>query len=278
MSRLSAPVSEEVQARTAGGSEHERTKISMSDTFHGKIAVVTGGSAGIGHATARKIAARGGAVYITGRDGDRVKAAAADIPGDVVGVRADSASLDDLDRLFAQVQERSGRLDVLIANAAAIVPAPLGSITTEIIDTVFGVNVAGTIMTVQKALPLLVDGGAVVLVGSMAAHKASRGQSVYAASKAGVRALARTWALELSPRGIRVNVVSPGPTDTPGIAQLAPGDEARKAFFSRMGAGTPMTRAGTAEEVAAVIAFVASDAASHVNGADYQADGGYGQV
>jgi NAD(P)-dependent dehydrogenase (short-subunit alcohol dehydrogenase family) len=278
MGRLSALVSDWAQALTVGDAEGERTEISMSNTFAGKIAVVTGGSAGIGQATARMIAAGGGVVYITGRDEDRMSAAAASIPGEVIGVRADSASADDLDRLFAQVRERSGRLDVLVANAAAIVPAPLGSITTEIIATVFGVNVAGTIMTVQKALPLLVDGGAVVLTGSMAAHKASRGQSVYAASKAGVRALARTWALELSPRRIRVNVVSPGPTDTPGIVQLAPDDEARKAFFSRMGAGTPMTRAGTAEEVAAVIAFVASDAASHVNGADYHVDGGYGQV
>ncbi|GAA2510384.1 SDR family NAD(P)-dependent oxidoreductase [Winogradskya humida] len=250
----------------------------QSGTFSGKIAVVTGGSAGIGLATARMIAEGGGTVYITGRDADRVAAVAASIPGDVVGVPADSASAEDLDRLFARVRERSGRLDVLVANAAAIVPAPLGSITTEIITTVFGVNIAGTIMTVQKALPLFADGGAVVLVGSMAAHKASRGQSVYAASKAGVRALARTWALELSSRRIRVNVVSPGPTDTPAITQLVPDDEARKAFFSRMGAGTPMTRAGTAEEAAAVIAFVASAAASHVNGADYHVDGGYGQV
>jgi NAD(P)-dependent dehydrogenase (short-subunit alcohol dehydrogenase family) len=133
-------------------------------------------------------------------------------------------------------------------------------------------------MTVQKALPLLTDGGAVVLTGSMAAHKASRGRSVYAASKAAVRALARTWALELTPRGIRVNVVSPGPTDTPAIAHLAGDAEQRREFFAKMGQGTPMTRAGTEEEVAAVIAFIASDAASHVNGADYQVDGGYGQV
>ncbi|MEU6541440.1 SDR family oxidoreductase [Streptomyces sp. NPDC047000] len=250
----------------------------MSDAFHGKVAVVTGGSAGIGRATARKIAEGGGTVYITGRDQGALTAAVADIPGDVIGVRADSRSADDLDRLFAEVGRCSGRLDVLVANTAAIAAAPLGSITEDVIRTVFDVNITGTIMTVQKALPLLADGGAVVLTGSMAAHKASRGQSVYAASKAGVRALARTWALELTPRGIRVNVVSPGPTETPGIAQLAATPEEREAFFTRMGTGTPMTRAGAAEEVAAVIAFVASDAASHVNGADYQVDGGYGQV
>lgn len=249
-----------------------------SSAFTDKVAVVTGGSAGIGYATAQKIAEGGGAVYITGRDRDRLSAAASRIPGNVTGVQADSGSAGDLDRLFAEVRQRSGRLDVLVTNAAAIIAAPLGEITRDIITATFGVNVTGTIMTVQTALPLLADRGAVVLTGSMAAHKASRGQSVYAASKAAVRALARTWALELAPRQIRVNVVSPGPTDTPGIAQLAPTEEERKAFFSRMGAGTPMTRAGTPEEVAAVIAFVASDAASHVNGADYHADGGYGQV
>jgi NAD(P)-dependent dehydrogenase (short-subunit alcohol dehydrogenase family) len=250
----------------------------MSDTFQDKVAVVTGGSDGIGYATAQKIAGGGGTVYITGRDRDRLSAAASRIPGDVVGVPADSASIDDLDRLFAEVHRRSGRLDVLVTNAASIAAAPLGAITPEIIATTFGVNVTGTIMTVQKALALLVDRGAVVLIASMAAHKASHGQSVYAASKAAVRALARTWALELTPRGIRVNVVSPGPTDTPAIARLAPTAEERKAFFSKKGAGTPMTRAGTPEEVAAVIAFVASDVASHVNGADYHVDGGYGQV
>ncbi|MCC8337494.1 SDR family oxidoreductase [Streptomyces sp. R1] len=250
----------------------------MSNAFHNKVAVVTGGSAGIGHVTARKIAEGGGTVYITGRDQDAVTAAAADIPGDVIGVRADSRSADELDRLFAQVERRSGRLDVLVVNAAAIATAPLGTITEDVIRTVFDVNITGTIMTVQKALPLLADGGVIVLTGSMAAHKASRGRSLYAASKAGVRALARTWALELTPRGIRVNVVSPGPTDTPGIAQLAATAEEREALIATMGTGTPMTRAGTAEEVAAVISFVASDAASHVNGADYQVDGGYGQV
>jgi NAD(P)-dependent dehydrogenase (short-subunit alcohol dehydrogenase family) len=250
----------------------------MSNAFHHKVAVVTGGSAGIGFATARKIAAAGGTVYITGRDHERLAAAAARIPGRVIAVRADSSSATDLDRLYIQVQQGSGRLDALIANAAAIDTAPLGAITREMITATFDVNVTGTIMTVQKALPLLVDGGAVVLTGSMAAHKASPGRSVYAASKAAVRALARTWALELTPRGIRVNVVSPGPTNTPAIAQLAGDAEQRQAFFAKMGEGTPMTRAGTAEEVAAVIAFVASDAASHVNGADYQVDGGYGQV
>lgn len=250
----------------------------MNNVFQDKTAVVAGGSAGIGYATARKIAEGGGTVYLTGRDQERVSAAAASIPGDVVGIPADSTSTEDLDRLFAQVRERSGRLDVLVTNAAALTAAPLGSITQEIIASTFGLNVTGTIMIVQKALPLFTGSGVIVLTGSMAAHKASRNQSVYAASKAAVRALARTWALELSLRGIRVNVVSPGPTDTPGLGQLAPSAEDRTALVARMGAGTPMTRVGTAEEVASVIAFVASNAASHVNGADYQVDGGYGQV
>jgi NAD(P)-dependent dehydrogenase (short-subunit alcohol dehydrogenase family) len=250
----------------------------MSNAFHNKIAVVAGGSAGIGHVTARKIAEGGGTVYITGRNQAALTAAAADIPGDVTGVRADSSSTDDLDRLFAQVEERSGRLDVLVVNAAAMATAPLGTITEDLIRSVFDVNITGTIMTVQKALPLMAEGGVIVLVGSMAAHKASRGRSLYAASKAGIRALVRTWALELTPRGIRVNVVSPGPTETPAFAQLAGTPEEREALVTRMGSGTPMTRAGTPEEVAAVISFVASDAASHVNGADYQVDGGYGQV
>lgn len=157
----------------------------MSNAFHNKVAVVTGGSAGIGHATARKIAEGGGTVYITGRDQDAATAAAADIPGDVIGVRADSRSTDDLGRLFAQVKRRSGRLDVLVVNAAAIATAPLGTITEDVIRTVFDVNITGTIMAVQKALPLLADGGVIVLTGSMAAHKASRGRSLYAASRPG---------------------------------------------------------------------------------------------
>lgn len=250
----------------------------MDGTFQDKTVVVTGGTAGIGLAAARTFAEGGATVYVTGRNQDRLASAVSDLPGDVVGVHADSASPDDLDRLYVEVENRSGHLDVLVANAAAIEAAPLGAITPDTISTVFGVNVTGTVMTVQKALPLLVDRASVVLVGSMAAHKASRGQSVYAGSKAAVRAFARTWALELAPRGIRVNVASPGPTDTPAIAQLAPTEAERAAFFARMGAGTPMTRAGTAEEVAEVIAFLASSAASHVTGADYQVDGGYGQV
>jgi NAD(P)-dependent dehydrogenase (short-subunit alcohol dehydrogenase family) len=249
-----------------------------SSIFQHKTAIVTGGSIGIGYASAQKIAEGGGTVYITGRDRDRVESAAESIPGNVIGVQADSTSAEDLDLLFASVRERSGKLDLLVTNAAFIAAAPLGTITRELITTTFDLNVMATIMTVQKALPLLADGSAIVLTGSMAAHKASRNQSVYAASKAAVRALARTWALELTPRGIRVNVVSPGPTDTPSFGQLAPTAEGREALVARMAAGTPMTRVGTPEEVASVIAFVASDAASHVNGADYQVDGGYGQV
>ena len=245
----------------------------MTHSLEGKVAVITGGSSGIGLAAATRLVEDGASAFIFGRRQEELDRAVAAIGGDVSAVKGDVARSDDLDRLYRQVAAHAHGLDIVVANAALSEPEALGAITEDGIDRQLAANVKGVILTVQKALPLLRNGGAIVLVGSIGAIKAVPSQSVYAASKAAVRALARTWAVELKDRRIRVNVVSPGPVDTPGASAVL--DDAAKTMVAE---ALPVGRMGQPADIAGIIALLASDATGFVNGADFQADGGYGQV
>jgi NAD(P)-dependent dehydrogenase (short-subunit alcohol dehydrogenase family) len=248
----------------------------MAGKLTGKIALITGGSTGIGLATAKRFVADGATVFITGRRQIELDKAVAEIGGDVVAIQADSANLDDLDRLYATVKERKGQLDILFANAGILEHEVIGEITEEVVDRHFSINLKGTIFTVQKALPLLVDGAAIVLTGSTVAHKGLGRNSVYAATKAAIRSFARNWITDLKARKIRINVVSPGAIRTPGLADAA-GPHAEQ-LYAGLASQTPLGRIGDAEEIAAVVAFLVSEDASLVNGADIQADGGWAQI
>ena len=249
----------------------------MNTALAGKVALVTGGTSGIGLATAKELAAQGAKVYITGRRQAELDNAVASLGGQVTGIRADASRLDDLDTVYAQIAEQAGRLDVLYANAGGGDMLPLGAITEEHFDRIFATNVRGVLFTVQKALPLLVSGSSVILTGSTVSVKGTANFSVYSASKAAVRNFARSWALDLQGRGIRVNVVSPGPIKTPGLGELVPEDQ-RQGLFDALAATVPLGRIGEAEEVAKVVAFLASDAASFINAAELFVDGGMAQI
>jgi NAD(P)-dependent dehydrogenase (short-subunit alcohol dehydrogenase family) len=245
----------------------------------GKIALVTGGSAGIGFATARRFVAEGAQVFITGRRQAELGAAAAALGPAATAIQADSASLADLDRLYGEIAKAAGRLDVLFVNAGGGTMLPLGAITEEHYDDIFERNVKGTLFTVQKALPLLVDGGSVILLGSITGSTGNAACSVYSAAKAAIRNFARTWTLDLKKRGIRVNVLSPGATRTPGLLQLAGPDIAKQdALVERLAAGIPLGRVADPDEIARVAVFLASEDASFVAGAEIFADGGTAQV
>ncbi|MGW6506354.1 SDR family NAD(P)-dependent oxidoreductase [Streptomyces niveus] len=239
----------------------------------GKVAVVTGGSTGIGFATARAFRDEGAQVFITGRRKGALDAAVGELGRGVTGVVCDVSVLSELDAFYQAVREQAGRIDVLVANAGIGTAAPLGEVTEEVIDSLFATNVKGTIFTFQQALPHLNTGASVILTGSTAATRPDEGLEVYAASKAAVRSLARGWALSSRARGFRVNVVSPGGTRTPGLLELIPAEVLKQAEE-----GIPLGRLAEPKEVAAVTTFLASDAASYVNGAEFFADGGYAQV
>ncbi|MFE2373951.1 SDR family NAD(P)-dependent oxidoreductase [Streptomyces sp. NPDC059398] len=246
--------------------------------FEGRTAVVTGGSTGIGLATAVRLAADGAHVFITGRRRSALDAAVEAIgPERATAVAGDISDLADLDRLYGAVRARGRGLDVLFANAASASLAPLEQITEEHFDRIFGVNVRGTVFTVQKALPLLNEGASVILNASVRADDGVAAFGTYAASKAAIRSFARTWANELKDRNIRVNAVSPGTIDTPGLDGLA-GTEDISATRSRFAAGVPLGRIGRADEVASAVAFLASEQSSFVLGANLYVDGGENQI
>lgn len=246
--------------------------------LEGKTAVVTGGGTGIGLATALRLADEGAHVFITGRRKTELYAAVEAIgPERATAVAGDISDLADLDRLYDAVRARGRGLDVVFANAASYSFATLEQTTAEHVDEIFGVNVRGTLFTVQKALPLLNEGASVILNASTAADHGTAAFGAYAASKAAVRAYARTWANELRDRGIRVNAVSPGPTDTPGITALFGEENAADARAS-LAADLAIGRMGRPEEVAAVVAFLASDQSSFVLGANLYVDGGENQI
>ncbi|MGW0790608.1 SDR family NAD(P)-dependent oxidoreductase [Streptomyces sp. NPDC002911] len=237
------------------------------------VAVVTGGSTGIGFATARAFRDEGARVFITGRRRDALDAAAAELGPAVTGVVCDVAVPSDLDALYSIVRDQAGSIDVLVANAGIGTAAPFGEVTEELIDSVSATNVKGTIFTLQQALPLLSANASVILTGSTATTRPSQGLEVYAASKASVRNLARGWALSSRAHGFRIDVVSAGGTHTPGLLELIPPEVLKQAEGE-----VPLARLAEPEEGAAVTAFLASDASSYVNGAEFFADGGYAQV
>ena len=246
--------------------------------LNNKVAVVTGGSSGIGLATAQRFIADGAQVVITGRNQEALDAAVAELGERATGIRGDVANLEDLDRLFAQVQTQFGRVDVLFANAGIAPFVPFDAVTEEHFDSLFNINVRGLFFTVQKALPLLSERASVILNASVAAQSGIPNTSVYSATKAAVRSLGRTLASELSPRGIRVNVVSPGLIETPLLGKTGLSQDELDAFGEQVSQQTPLRRPGKPEEIAATVAFLASDDASYFTGADLVADGGMIQV
>ena len=245
----------------------------------GKIALITGGSSGLGLATAKRFAAEGAHVFITGRRQPELDNAVKEIGGSVTAVRGDVSNLADLDRLIATIREQKGRLDILFANAGGGAFAPLGQVTETQFDKYFDINVKGTLFTVQKALPLIPAGGAIVLNGSMVSIKGFPGFGVYAATKAALRSFARTWSVDLKGRNIRVNVVSPGTVVTPAYkSELGLTDEQIEGFAAQAAAVTPLGRTGTPDEIAKVVVFLASDDSSFVNGIELFVDGGAAQI
>jgi len=246
----------------------------MTKRLEGKIALITGGSAGIGLATAKEFVAEGATVYITGRRQPELDAAVAAIGKNVTAIRADVAKMDDLDRVVAQIAKEKGRLDVLFANAGHGDLVPLGQITEEHFDSTFDVNVKGVVFTVQKALPLIPKGGAIVLNASIVSTKGFPAFSIYSATKAAVRSFARTWTADLKDRAIRVNAVSPGPVDTPLLNSTFSSPDDMKALASTI----VMGRLGRPQELAKAVTFLASDDASFITGVELFVDGGAAQV
>jgi NAD(P)-dependent dehydrogenase (short-subunit alcohol dehydrogenase family) len=241
--------------------------------LEGKVAVITGGSSGMALASARRFVEEGAYVFITGRRQKELDEAVRLIGQNVTGVRGDASSLDDLDRLFDTVRREKGRIDILYASAGWGEALPLGEITEQHFDTIFGLNARGTLFTVQKALPLFNDGGSIFMTGSVASIKGFPGFSVYSASKAALHAFARTWLNELKGRNIRVNVLHPGPIATPMQDQVL--DEAGKKMFETL---IPRGTMGRPEEIASAALFLASDDSSFVNGVELNVDGGMSAI
>jgi NAD(P)-dependent dehydrogenase (short-subunit alcohol dehydrogenase family) len=244
----------------------------------GKVAVVTGGSSGIGLAIAQRFVKEGAYVFITGRRQSELDKAKALLGGSVTTVPGDATSTADLDRLFETVVQEKGKLDVLVANSGRVEPEEFGKITEGNFDKTFDLNARAVLFTAQKALPLMRDGGSIVLVSSIAGYKGINGYTTYSATKAALRSYARTWTQEFKDRGIRINTLSPGPIDTPimdGQADTKEGADAIRAAFASV---IPLARMGQPEEVAAAAYFLASDESSFVAGIDLAVDGGMAQV
>ena len=244
----------------------------------GKIALVTGGSSGIGLASAKALAKEGAQVYITGRRELELATAVQEIGSNAIAVQGDVSNLNDLDRLFGKIRDEKGRLDILFANAGIAKYGVLGKITEELYDSIFDINVKGTLFTVQKALSLMPDGASIILNASIVGSKGFPANSVYSATKAAVRSFARTWTTDLKDRRIRVNAVSPGPIDTPGLNELLASSETGQQRAKIIAATVPLGRLGRADEIAKAVAFLASDDSSYVTGIELFVDGGIAQV
>jgi NAD(P)-dependent dehydrogenase (short-subunit alcohol dehydrogenase family) len=249
--------------------------------LEGKVAVITGGTSGIGLATAQRFVSEEGAyVFVTGRRQSELDAAVKQIGknNNVTGVQGDVSNLADLDRLYATVKEQKGRIDILFANAGVGELAPMGEISEAHFDKTFSINVKGVLFTVQKALPLFQDGSSIILNASIAASKGVEASSVYSATKAAIRSFARTWTVELKHRKIRVNAISPGMIDTPGLNGLAQSREQIEQFKTSFVSNVPLGRMGSPDEVAKAVSFLASDDSSYVTGIELFVDGGMAQI
>jgi len=246
--------------------------------LEGKVAVITGANSGIGLASAKRFAVEGARVFMAGRRQPELAAAVAEVGRNSRGVACDVSNLADLDRLFRVVKDEAGAIDILFANAGGGEFAALGEITEDHFDRTFDVNVKGTLFTVQKALPLLKDGASIILTGSTAGSTGTPAFSVYSASKAAIRNFARSWILDLAPRKIRVNVLAPGATSTPGWHGLATSESAHKEMIRFVDSTTPLGRLGDPAEVASVALFLASDESSFMTGSEVFVDGGSAQI
>jgi NAD(P)-dependent dehydrogenase (short-subunit alcohol dehydrogenase family) len=260
-------------------SDEAATRRNNLTKLTGKIAVITGGSSGIGLATAEQFVAEGAYIYITGRRQKELDAAVAQIGRNVTGVQGDVANPDDINRLYAQIAKEKGRIDILFANAGiANQNAPMGQVTELQFDLTFGINVRGLLFSVQKALALMPDGASIILNGSAASIKALPTQTVYSATKAAVRSFARTWTSEFRERKIRVNTVSPGYTDTPIFETMGMTKEQVDGFAASLLPSIPIGRFGRSAEIAKTVLFLASDDSSYITGAELFVDGGAAQI
>jgi NAD(P)-dependent dehydrogenase (short-subunit alcohol dehydrogenase family) len=250
----------------------------IMNKLEGKIALVTGGTSGIGLATAKCFVAEGAYVFITGRRQTELDAAVKEIGKNVTGLQSDVSKMEDLDRLFTTIKHEQGHLDVLFANAGGGEIVPLGAITEEHFDKTFNTNVKGLLFTVQKALPLLPVGASIILNASTASIKGTPAFSVYSATKAAVRSFARNWTLDLKDRKIRVNAISPGVVPTPGYNLIGLNDQQVQAFVDSQAATIPLGRVGTPDEIGKAVVFLASDDSSFVNGIELFVDGGMAQI
>ena len=250
----------------------------MGNKLYGKIAVITGGNSGIGLATAKRFVSEGANVFIFGRRQNEIDAGISEIGKNVIGIQGDVSNLADLDRLYDVVKDQKGHLDILFANAGIAQFAPLGEISEEHFDKIFRINVKGLLFTVQKALPILEDGGSIILNASIGSSKGVGGSSVYSATKAAVRSFARTWTVDLRDRNIRVNAISPGPIDTPIFSSITQNEEQSELFKKNIVNAVPMKRMGSPDEVAKAVSFLASDESSYVTGIELFVDGGLAQI
>jgi NAD(P)-dependent dehydrogenase (short-subunit alcohol dehydrogenase family) len=250
----------------------------IAKRLEGKIAVITGGNSGIGLATAQRFVQEGAYVFITGRRQSELDKAVKQIGKNVIGVQGDVSNLADLDRLYDIVNKQKGRIDILFANAGILKSAPLGLITESDFDKIFNINVKGLLFTVQRALTLFQDGGSIILTSSVGGSKGTPALSVYNATKAAIRSFARSWTVDLKHRKIRVNAISPGPTDTPGLSHLFENGQQAEQVKATLLSTIPLGRMGSPDEVAKAVSFLASDDSSFITGIELFVDGGRGQI
>jgi NAD(P)-dependent dehydrogenase (short-subunit alcohol dehydrogenase family) len=249
----------------------------MVNKLEGKIAVITGGTSGIGLTTAKRFVSEGAYVFITGLYQKEIDEAISEIGKNVSGIQSDVSNLADIDKMYDVVKDQKGHIDILFANAGIIQFAPLGEISEEHFNKIFDIDVKGLLFTVQKALPLFQEGGSIILMASIGASKGSADLSVYHAAKAAVRSFARSWTLNLNQRNIRVNAISPGPIDTPFVNRVL-NEQQTQQFIQNVVKATPIGRMGSPDEVAKAVSFLASNDSSYVTGIELFVDGGMAQI